>query len=223
MRRFILLVSISVLPVTLIAQNWSPKDYSKHDPVSFLKIEALYQFIDFNNIDRPLLHAAMFFVTNEERVRHKLPPFKHMDKMEKIAAEHADDMVNYNFYSHVSRVKGKRTVADRFKREGLTLMTIAENISSSHGLQYEAGRKVNAPGRTGIFTYASSKREVLQPHTYISYAREAVRLWMGSPSHRKSILNPYYEYLGCGASVYGEKTFYNMPYFMGVQCFGSAR
>lgn len=187
-----------------------------------MKLPAINQPIDFNKVDRPLLHAAMFYVTNQERIKHGLKPFKHLDRMEKVAADHANDMVKYNFYSHVSRVKGKSTIVDRFKLEGLNLMSIAENISSSHGLQYQNGRKVNPP-RSGLFTYASAKREVIVPHTYLSYAREVVRLWMESPSYRKSILNPHHEYLGCSAMVYGEKSFYNMPYFMGVQCFGSGK
>lgn len=187
-----------------------------------MKLAVINQPIDFKNVDRPLLHAAMFYVTNQERIKFGLKPFKHLDRMEKVAADHASDMVNYNFYSHLSRVKGKQTIVDRFKLEGLNLMSIAENISSSNALQYQNGRKVNPP-RSGLFTYASAKREVIAPHSYISYAREVVRLWMESPSHRKSILNPHHEYLGCGAMVYGEKSFYNMPYFMGVQCFGSGK
>jgi uncharacterized protein YkwD len=215
-----LLFLFTIQPV--FSQNWTFADYKRYDTQTFLKLPQINQPIDFKNMDRPLLHAAMFYVTNQERIKYGLKPFKHLDRMEKVAADHASDMVNYNFYSHVSRVKGKSTIVDRFKLEGLNLMSIAENISSSHALQYQNGRKVNPP-RSGLFTYASAKREVIVPHTYLSYAREVVRLWMESPSHRKSILNPHHEYLGCGAMVYGEKSFYNMPYFMGVQCFGSGK
>lgn len=223
----LLLRSFLTLPFlffTLVsfAQNWSFADYKRYNTQTFLQLPAVNQLIDFKKVDRPLLHAAMFYVTNEYRVKFGLKPFKHLDRIEKVAADHASDMVNFNFYSHVSRVKGKHTIVDRFKLEGLNLMSIAENISSSNALQYQNGRKVNPP-RSGIFTYSSAKREVIIPHTFISYAREVVRLWMESPSHRKSILNPHHEYLGCGAMVYGEKSFYNMPYLKGVQCFGSGK
>lgn len=218
---FLILLLLFTIP-SVFAQNWTFADYKRYDIHAFMKLAAINQPIDFKHMDRPLLHAAMFYATNQERIKNGLKPFKHLDRMEKVAAEHASDMVNYNFYSHVSRVKGKSTIVDRFKLEGLNLMSIAENISSSNALQYQNGRKVNPP-RSGLFTYASSKREVIVAHTYLSYAKEVVRLWMESPSHRKSILNPHHEYLGCGAMVYAEKSFYNMPYLMGVQCFGSGK
>lgn len=218
---FLILLLLFTIP-SVFAQNWTFADYKRYDIHAFMKLAAINQPIDFKHMDRPLLHAAMFYATNQERIKNGLKPFKHLDRMEKVAADHASDMVNYNFYSHVSRVKGKSTIVDRFKLEGLNLMSIAENISSSNALQYQNGRKVNPP-RSGLFTYASSKREVIVAHTYLSYAKEVVRLWMESPSHRKSILNPHHEYLGCGAMVYAEKSFYNMPYLMGVQCFGSGK
>ncbi|WBL44553.1 CAP domain-containing protein [Algoriphagus halophytocola] len=67
---------------------------------------------------------------------------------------------------------------------------------------------------------ACSKKEVILPHTYLSYAREVVRLWMNSPSHRKSILNPHYIQLGCGVQVYRNPDFHGVPYLIGVQNFG---
>ncbi|PZX47789.1 Cysteine-rich secretory protein family protein [Algoriphagus chordae] len=171
-------------------------------------------------MDPGLLQAAMFYVTNKERIKYGLPPFVHSEIIEKVAAAHASDMVKLHFYSHISKIKGKKTVNERFGLEGLNLMLIGENISSSIGLQYQDGRKIIIPRSGGMYTYASSKREVILPHTYLSYAEEVVKLWMNSPSHRKSILNPNFVQLGCGASVYYNKEFHNVPYLIGVQNFG---
>jgi uncharacterized protein YkwD len=204
----------------LAAQTWISSDYKRFNQEEFLQLAAVHQTINYKKMDRGLLQAAMFHVTNLERVKYGLPPFEHSDAIERVASGHAADMVTFQFYSHVSQVKGKKTVNDRFALEGLPSVLVGENISSSIGLQYQDGRKINIPKSGGMYTYASSKREVILPHTYLSYAKEAVRMWMNSPSHRKSILNPRFTKLGCGASVYGNKDFFNVPYLIGVQNFG---
>ncbi len=204
----------------MVAQTWISTDYNRFTPAQFFQLAAVHQTINYKKMDRGLLQAAMFHVTNQERIKHGLPAFEHSDTIEKVASDHASDMVNFQFYSHISQVKGKQTVNDRFAREGINLKLVGENISSSIGLQYQDGRKINIPRSGGMYTYASSKREVILPHTYLSYAQEAVRLWMNSPSHRKSILNPDFVKMGCGASVYGNREFFNVPYLIGVQNFG---
>jgi len=216
----ILLVALILLSQTLSAQTWIPSDYKRFTAAEFFNLAAVNQTINYKKMDRGLLQAAMFHVTNQERIKHGLPPFEHSDAIEKVAAGHASDMVNFQFYSHVSQVKGKKTVNERFALEGLPSVLVGENISSSIGLQYQDGRKIFIPRSGGMYTYASSKREVILPHTYLSYAKEAVRLWMNSPSHRQSILNARFTKLGCGASVYGNKEFFNVPYLIGVQNFG---
>jgi uncharacterized protein YkwD len=203
-----------------IGQHWKAKDYQLHDHLSFFDLESIHLPIDEKKVDRPLLHAAMFYVTNEYRINHGLEPFSYHEKIESVAADHASDMVKLNFYSHISKVKGKKTVRDRFNLEGLNPKTVAENISTTYALQYQMGRKVYPP-KNGVFQYSTGDREVLIPHTYITYAREAVRLWMESPGHRANILNPEFQFLSCGAMIFTEKSFYNMPYFKAVQCFAT--
>jgi uncharacterized protein YkwD len=218
---------ILVLGLTLISflsqgQTWSSESYRNFDESTFYRLEALYQVIDFKKVNFPLLHAALFFVTNEERKSANLKPFEYHSRIESVAFGHAQDMVKYGFYSHTSTIRIKRTVQDRFHLEGLNPEYYGENICSTFGLQYENGRKVNPPYPAGVFTYAfTSKKETIPPHTYISFAKEVVNLWMNSPGHRQNILNPNFTTLGCGASVYLEKSFYNMPYFKVVQNFGS--
>ena len=211
-----------IAPFLLLAQNWTEKDYQKYSVQQFFQLKAIYQPIDFENIDRPLLNAAIFYVTNEMRQKRRLPLFKHDPRVEKVAQDHADDMVNYDFYSHYSKVPGKKMLTDRLKIEGLDPYCYAENISSSNGLQYEYGRKVNPPGPSGTFTYVSrSKREEIIPHTYISFARAVLILWMNSRTHKNNIISTCYQYLGSAAAYYGDDTFYDMPNFISVQCFSS--
>lgn len=206
---------------SILAQTWISSDYKRFTPDQFFQLAAVHQTINFKQLDRGLLQAAMFHVTNEERIKHGLQPFKYSEVIERVASGHAADMVAHNFYGHVSTVKGKKTIYERFAHEGLKKSLIGENISSSIGLQYQDGRQINIPRSGGMYTYANSRREVILPHTYLSYAREAVRLWMNSPPHRKSILNANFDEMGCGAQVFKNREFHNVPYLIGVQCFGS--
>lgn len=221
MRKLLPLVFI-LISIVSKAQTWTANSYPNYNETTFYRIEALYEAIDFNQVNFPLLQAAIFYATNEERKKAKLKPFEFQSEIEEVASGHAQDMVKYGFYSHTSQIRIKRTVLDRFHLEGLNPEYYGENICSTYGLQYQIGRKVNPPYPSGVFTYAfTSKREVIPPHTYLSFAKAVVKLWMDSPGHRQNILNPKFKSLGCGARVYREKNFYNMPYFMVVQNFGS--
>ena len=73
--RLSLTLSFLLAPVLTLAQNWTDQGYQIHDEVSFYRIEAAYQAINFEKVDYPLLQAALFFVTNEERQKGGLPPF----------------------------------------------------------------------------------------------------------------------------------------------------
>jgi hypothetical protein len=55
----------------------------------------------------------------------------------------------------------------------------------------------------------------------LSLAREVVQQWMASEGHRKNILNPVYRYLGCGAELYKDPSFYGMARFKITQYFSS--
>ncbi len=216
----LLILSFMLLSLASRAQSWTPESYSTTSETSFYRIETLYSSIDFDKVNFPLLQAAIFFATNAERKKAKLSPFEFRSEIEDVAAGHAQDMVKYGFYSHTSTIRIKRTVLDRFHLEGMNPKLYGENICSTYGLQYQSGRKVNPPYPSGEFTYArTAKKEVIPAHTYLTFAQSVVKLWMDSPGHRQNILNPQFRTLGCGARVYRERNFYNMPYFMVVQNF----
>lgn len=219
MNRIILLL-FSIFPLLGQAQSWQIQNYQKMDSKKFLQLESLRQVIDFQKIDYPLLQAAIFYCTNEERIKGGLKPFQYSQEVEITAAGHAQDMVNYNFYGHTSPIRFRRTLRDRLNRSGINPKYIGENICSTFGLQYETGKKVSKPVRPGEFRYMNTaNREIIPTHTYLSFAKSVVKLWMDSPGHRQNILNPIFTNMGCGAFVYFEKSFYGMPYFMAVQNF----
>lgn len=218
----LIILSLTLISFFCNGQTWTAESYKRTEETAFFQRNELNGQINFNQIDYPLLHAAIFFVTNQERKKAGLKPFEYQSEIELVASKHAQDMVKYGFYSHTSKIRIKRSVQDRFHLEGLNPKYFGENICSTYGLQYQTGRKVNPPYRSGEFTYAfTSKVEKIPPHSYLSFAKSVVLLWMQSPGHRQNILNPSFTTLGCGASLYFEKTFYNMPYFIVVQNFGS--
>lgn len=218
MKKLLLFITLLFPFANSEAQSWTVEDYDRMNWKDFLRFEEAYRILDPRDIDYSLLHAAIFYITNEQRENHGLPAFEYSFKIELLAADHARDMARLGFFSHQSKIRNKRKLRDRFQIQGLNPNLIAENISSTAGLDYEYGKQVRPPQVPGEFIYAN-KHDPVPPHTYISYAKEVVRLWMDSPGHRANILNPSFKKMGCGSQVYGEKSFYNMPYFMNVQCF----
>jgi uncharacterized protein YkwD len=203
----------------LFAQNWSSDNYSDLNSKTFFALEAPNRRIDLTQIDYPLLHASIFYVTNEERVKNGLSVFSWSEPVEKAAYSHALDMVNFEFYSHTSTVPGKEKPRNRLNLQGINPTSVAENISYRAGILYEYGKKVARPKTPGNYSYVEGAGEIIPFHTYQSLAREVVQAWMDSPGHRKNILNPVYDYLGCGAAHYPNATLFDMPYFKLVQVF----
>lgn len=144
--------------------------------------------IDFENIDFPLLNAAIFYETNRMRQKYGRKPYNHSVAMERAALMHTLDMAAGNFFSHQNpRNPEKREPSDRTALFGGG--AAGENIATTFGIQYKAG--------TAVSSISS-----IPPHTYNSFAEALVDSWMHSPGHRANILDEYgigYKYLGCGA------------------------
>jgi uncharacterized protein YkwD len=187
----------------------------------FFQLPDLNTPISFEKVDYQLLQAAIFQVTNQERIQRGLTPFSHSKEVQAAAEGHASDMVTHRFYSHTSPIKFKRTVRDRLNKQGINPKYLGENISSTFGIQYEEGKKVAKPNTPGVFRYVhtSPSASPIPHHTYVSFAKSVVQLWINSPPHRQNILHPLFTHLGCGARVYFDKNFYQMPYVMSVQNF----
>jgi len=208
---------------TIIDSSWSDKDYENHTYDTFAELPAANKRIDFENIDYPLLYAAIFFETNRQRIRYKRKVFLHSPALEKAAKGHSDDMVKYNFFSHTSPVKGKETMTKRLALAGITSGYRGENIAYSFGIEYKAGKSVYNPDQNnGYFSY-SYKGDPILNHTYLGLAKEVLNQWMNSPGHKANILDTKFTYLGTGASHYKNPGFYNMDNFKCTQNFGSTK
>ncbi|KPQ18851.1 MAG: hypothetical protein HLUCCX10_04665 [Algoriphagus marincola HL-49] len=221
MSRLILVFLLSMILIDAKAQNWAFADYEHFTWEAFYRYEPAYQVLDPSDIDYPLLHAAVFYVSNEYRAKQGLPTFRYSYKIEKLAADHAHDMVKHDFYGHQSKIRNKRNLRDRFQIVGLNPPLIAENISATAGIDYEYGKRIYPPTSPGEYIYQGKKPESVPYHSYISYAKEIVQLWIDSPGHRANLLNPRLNQMATGCAIYPEKSFYNMPYFINVQCFSN--
>lgn len=202
---------------------WQDSDYEKFTYKSFEKYKPALERIDMQNINYPLLNAAIFYETNRQRDVHKLPVFKHSPALESAAKGHSNDMVKYNFFSHTSPVQDKKTMSMRLARVGITRAAAAENIAYTFGIEYESGRPVYPPDLNGGYFSYQHRGKPIENRSYLGLAQNVVRGWMNSPGHRKNILNSKYLYLGVGAAHYIDGSFYNIDNFKVTQNFASIK
>jgi len=172
------LILLLLLPMFSFGQvglhDWDNSFYEKYKPSKFKNLEIAHQVIDTNNIDYELFNAAVFYCTNIQRTKYGKNPFKYSELLEKAAQDHSKNMVNHNFFSHTSTVRGKTSMTDRLNSVGIKKGYQAENIS---------------------YNYESNP-------TYWTFALKLVDQWMNSEGHKKNILNSNYNYLGCGTYYY---------------------
>ncbi|MFN5183007.1 MAG: CAP domain-containing protein [Bacteroidota bacterium] len=174
---FTLLCFVSKAQINSV--NWNKNSYAEYNSKSFKNLDAVKQSVNSNNIDFALLNAAVFYRTNEERVKNGRKEFIFSSALENAAFEHSKDMVNKNFFSHNSPIGKKKTMSKRLELVGVTLTACAENIALNY----------------------------CQNSSYWEIADLLVNQWMDSPGHRKNILNPDYKYLGCGVFNFKDSSF----------------
>ncbi len=200
--------------------HWRFSDYQTTTHKNFRSNKLFEQTIAFNKIDYPLLHAAIFFVTNEARVKNKRPPLAFALALERAAYHHSKRMVEQDFFGHENLFdKTRKTSQQRGRLAGIKNPMLTENIATHFGIQYKA----NAPiypvdPLKGTFSYEPGG-PLIPAHTYLSFAEAIVKQWMDSPGHRENILNKNALQLGCGAYFYYDREFHNMPKFKATQNF----
>jgi uncharacterized protein YkwD len=219
----LILFNFSLSPSLSKESRWYNPDYEKYTYESFAKSAMANQKIDFKIIDYALLHAAIFYETNRQRVLNGRPKFLHSGALEKAAYAHSQDMVRHNFFSHSSVVRGKETMAKRLALVGIMNAFSGENISYFSALNYEAGRSVFTPPQNGGYFSYTFRGKPIENRTYQQCAITVVTRWMNSPGHRKNILNPNFKYLGAGVAYFKDEDFYKMPFFKATQNFASVR
>ncbi len=152
--------------------------------------------IDLQNVNYPLLVAAIFHETNVQREKKKLPACEFCVELCRAGASHVADMKKNKYFGHENPKKKAQTqLGVRFKRFIKGLCSMGENIAMNY---------------------------VDEEMTYAEIAREVLRQWLDSPGHRANIYTKGYKMLGTGAlMVEDENNEYGMASFHYIQCFGS--
>jgi uncharacterized protein YkwD len=168
---------------------WEENLYARYDHISFFTYAPAQQRIQLNDIDYPLLRAALFYETNRVRLREGHPALAYHAGCSAAAQMHARDMAMGKFFSHENpEDASKRTLKDRVARFDIRWSWLAENINQGMG-----------------------------NGTYIEVARQYVDSWMNSSGHRANMLSDNATHMGTGAYNAGSK--YSDLYFDAVQVF----
>lgn len=219
----VLLWTVFGVSIAAAQSAWSDEMYDEYTYASFENFGPANERVDFEAIDYPLLHAAVFYETNRQRDRFGYPVFGHSPALEEAAWEHSRDMVSRDFFSHTSPIASKRSMSMRLEAVGIRNVYAAENIAITFGIEYEAGRGVYSPQQNGGFFSYEYKGDPIESHTYLGVARAVVDQWMNSPGHRANILNGNYTYMGAGGAYFPDTGFYDMAKFKFTQNFASVR
>ena len=129
--KIILLVSGNLFSQTSLTKNY----YSDLSLKNFRKEPLFQEEINFDSIDYPRLHAAIFFVTNEERVKKNLSFLEYAPELEKAAIIHSKEMNEHSFFSHFNhKDRKKKTKKDGhilfLKLNGFLLLKLTKEQSS---------------------------------------------------------------------------------------------
>ncbi len=217
MKNLLIFIIVFSIGISVFADENIYKQYST---TNWRNNPDFEQMIDFDDINYSLLNAAIFFRTNEMRMKNGVKSIKYHITLEKSATIHSNDMVSDNFFSHTNANNiSRRTPNDRGVLAGIVNPYLAENIASSFGIQYKSGSKIYiVDAQKGLFKY-TDKETVIPNHTYLSFAVAVVEQWMNSEGHRANILDKDAIELGCGTTFYRDTNFNNIAKFMAVQNF----
>lgn len=191
MRLFTRLTFLTLLlnaSIFAFAQRWTTADYEKWNHSTFRQDSRFSQSINLSSIDYPLLDAAIFYLTNEQRAQNSLAPLRYHPRVEIAAFNHSYKMATLDFFSHSNYIDSTRqSTSDRGKLAGISNPSFAENIA---------------------YNYSSNMGDV----SYLSVAEKLIDQWMNSPGHKANILSTTGRQMGCGA-YYLEGRFYGTQCF----------
>ena len=135
-----------------------------------------------------LLDQAVLIETNRQRCGNGLNPLIGHAPLQQAALMQSQDMARLQFFSHESPVPGRETMSARARLAGSRYPQVGENIIEARFMAYESGRRYEVIDAEDC-EFAYEDGTPIASHSYASLAREVVQRWMGSPGHRRNILN----------------------------------
>jgi len=157
-------------------KKWNNKLYRKITDANFRKHKLFKSPIALDKIDYPRLNAAVFYVSNEARLKYGLNELEYQPNLEIMAWNHSKSMGKKDFFDHFNKKeKKRRTPEARALLAGIKNPRIGENLSSQSGFQYAS---------------------------YLELADNIVTGWLNSPPHRETLYSNRALQLGCGVYYY---------------------
>ena len=193
---------ILLIPKILFAQKDSL--LYKMSTADFIKLPELNKPIDARNPNNALIDAALFHLTNEQRLIHNLPKFQYSYSLHKATNEHSEAMINQDFYSHENPYSpANRKMTDRIFLYTREFKEMAENIAQHDVLGGNDNKycfQIPTGNQDYVFVDCETKK-ILPMRTYLDLAGSVVKGWMNSPHHRENILNPRLKSLACAGRI----------------------
>jgi len=185
MYKTVLVLLLTCLSLSgLQAQSqWNNALYQRYTHKNFERAKVFNSPIDLQNVDYRLLNAAIFYLTNQQRVENGLEPLSFHPTLEVAAWNHSLHMGQNDFFSHYNTGNpDRKTPTERARLAGIANPYMSENIYMAYNYRWK---------------------------TYMEAAQYFVQGWMDSPGHRSNILSPKGLSMGCGVYyVVAEKRWY---------------
>jgi uncharacterized protein YkwD len=195
----------------------APSLYTRLTLETFRKDPSLSEVINLDAPDLDRLEAAIFFATNEARVREKLPALAHHPALTRAASIHAHRMVEGRFFAHDNpNDLDLRTPTDRARQVGIANPTLAENLASEFALQYVPGSPIYAVDPATFHFSLKPGGPAIPVHSYLSLADSVVRQWLYSAPHEENLMFEDIVETGVGVALSTDEGF---PRFKIVQLF----
>ncbi len=177
-------------------RDYTPRQF-RQLPVSSNPIEPV-------SFSEPLLAAAIFQETNQQRANLNLPAFLPHEQASSAARRHAKWMAGAHVLSHdePSGHGTPITSLDRLVQQGLRPHAAAENIAYNLLPNITPGKLFYTRLVEGGQAYSyQPDGPPLPAHTYNGFARAIVAQWMHSSLHRANIVDPRFRFLGVGVAL----------------------
>jgi len=157
---------------------------------------AMRKAIPTTGINQAQFSQALQLAASFVRCKAGTKPLALHPKLTTVAATHSQWMAKHAKLSHKSTVSGMQSMAIRLRSTGLRIGAGAENIAGFERYNFPAGAFTITNAATCKFKSQSGKP--IPAHSYASLAETVVAGWMGSPGHRKNLLNRQYQHTGGG-------------------------
>jgi uncharacterized protein YkwD len=166
-----------LIQTSLFAQKkWDDKYYTQLNNKNYSSFKLFKKEINTDKVDYKTLNAAIFFVSNDARIKNGRMPLAYQSNLETMAYNHSIQMGEKDFFDHINpKSKNRASTDSRAALAGISNPSISENISSVGGIPFSS---------------------------YLALADHIVQGWLDSPPHARTLFSENALQLGCGAYYY---------------------